>query len=234
MSFGIEVASPQCAGVGSDFYTSLIASVVSLVAIVLVLMAKPIWTKLRTRRPLGEMIRSTEGATAMRDLFVVVLLLHPTVSGRAMEFFRCREIDGVSYLMADYSIECFDTKWYFYLFIVLQILVFFSIGTPAVMAYVLRKRRDTLYEDDGKVKDQPLDILYAIYQPKAYYYESVQMASAAQYPVLPMDSVHQFWMSQVFKLGLWSALVFFEHGSEFQHDCQLQAFKRGAVLPLFT
>ena len=162
----------------------------------------------------------------MRDLFVVVLLLHPTVSGRAMEFFRCREIDGVSYLMADYSIECFDGTWFFYLFIVLQILVFFSIGTPVAIAYVLYKRRDTLYEDDGKVKDQPLDILYAIYQPKAYYYESVQMVSGP-FPWLRCISLITLTTSesscflQVCKLGLWSALVFFEHGSEFQQDCQL-------------
>ena len=113
----------------------------------------------------------------MRDLFVVVLLLHPTVSGKAMEFFRCRTIDDVSYLMADYSIECGDGQWFAYLFLVLSILVFFSIGTPVAIAYVLYKRRDALYEDNGQVKPQPLDILYAIYRPKAFYYESVQMVS---------------------------------------------------------
>ena len=57
------------------------------------------------------------------------------------------------------------------------VLLGFALGTPAAIFLVLRRRRKTLYEEDGKVKEQPLDILYAIYQPHAYYYESVQMAS---------------------------------------------------------
>ena len=77
----------------------------------------------------------------------------------------------------------------------LSILVFFSLGTPAAIAYVLRKRLGSLYNADGTVKPQPLDILYAIYQPHAWYYEAVHMC---------------------FKLALWGALVFFEHGSEMQ------------------
>ena len=64
-----------------------------------------------------------------------------------------------------------------------------SIGTPAAIFLVLRRQRATLHDEDGKVKPQPLDVLYAIYTPSAYYYESVQMA---------------------FKMGLWSALVFFK------------------------
>merc|ERR1712216_756670 len=52
-----------------------------------------------------------------------------------------------------------------------------------------------LYDANGTPIPQPLDILYAIYKPAAYYYEAVQM---------------------LFKLALWSALVFFDSGSEMQ------------------
>ena len=79
--------------------------------------------------------------------------------------------------------------------VVLLVLVFFSFGTPCAIAYLLYQRRAALYDDDGKPKPQPLDILYAIYAPHAYWYEPVQL---------------------VFKLLLWSALVFFDHGSEMQ------------------
>ena len=74
-------------------------------------------------------------------------------------------------------------------------VVFCVNRTHFAIAWVLYHRRDDLYNEDGTVKPQPLDILYAIYHRDAYYYESVQMA---------------------FKLALWSALVFFEHGSEMQ------------------
>jgi hypothetical protein len=112
-----------------------------------------------------------------------------------MEFFRCQTIDGVSYLMADYSVRCYDAAWFAFLPLVVLVLLGFSLGTPAIIVLVLRRQRDRLYDENGKPKPQPLDILYAVYQPKAYFYEAVQMC---------------------FKLALWSALVFFEHGSEMQ------------------
>ena len=48
-------------------------------------------------------------------------------------------------------------------------------GFPVAIAYTLRKRRDTLYDKDGVVIPQPLDILFAIYQSGAYWYEAVGM-----------------------------------------------------------
>ena len=141
------------------------------------MMLQPLRAKLENDWTWGEMALSSQGALGFRDLFVVVLLLHPTVSGKAMEFFRCQRIDGVAYLMADYAVVCHDATWWAFLPLVLLVLLGFALGTPAAIFLVLRRRRKTLYEEDGKVKEQPLDILYAIYQPRAYYYESVQMAS---------------------------------------------------------
>jgi len=201
MSLSIEVAAPQCFGFGASFYTVFLTTLVALSLVLLVLVASPLSAVARSFRERGlrpavlEVVVSEGGARAFRDAFVVVLLLHPTISGKAMEFFRCRTIDGVPYLMADYSVECYDSTWFAYLVLVLFVLVAFSLGTPCFVAYVLRARRATLYEEDGKPKPQPLDVLYAIYAPHAYWYESVQM---------------------VFKLALWSTLVFFEHGSELQ------------------
>ena len=201
MSFGLEVASPQCAGVGSSYYVVFLMTLVALGLVMLALMAGPVIALARKPRSSGwkanlrDVVVTNQSARAFRDVFVVVLLLHPTISGKAMQFFRCRTIDGVSYLMADYSVECFDSTWYAYLIIVVLVLALFSVGTPVVIAYVLYTRRDSLYDDDGAPKPQPLDVLYAIYKPSAFYYESVQMA---------------------FKLALWSTLVFFEHGSEMQ------------------
>ena len=64
-----------------------------------------------------------------------------------------------------------------------------------MVAYVLYVRRASLYKADGTPEPQPLDILFAMYRPGAYWYESCQMVS---------------------KLALWSTLVFFEPQSEMQ------------------
>ena len=195
MSFGLDVVSPQCTGIGSDFHAMFKYTVAALIVLCASLLVSPVVAKFKNGWSWGQMALSEAGSTSFRDLFVVVLLLHPTVSGKAMEFFRCRTIDGVAYLMADYSLECYDSTWFAYLAIVLLVLMLFSLGTPCVIAYVRYARRATLYDADGAPKPQPLDVLYAIYHPRAFYYESVQM---------------------VFKLALWSALVFFNHGSEMQ------------------
>ena len=201
-SLGIEVTSPQCAVGGTNFYVLFLATLVGLGLIILVLMATPFAMVARKRRggsglraAMSAVLVSDEGARAFRDVFVVVLLLHPSISGKAMEFFRCRTIDGVAFLMADYSLVCYDGTWYLFLPIVLLVLTLFSLGTPCAVAYVLYSRQAALYDDDGKAVPQPLDVLYAIYQSNAYWYESVQM---------------------IFKLALWSTLVFFEHGTEMQ------------------
>jgi len=178
LSLGVEVASPQCAGLmPSGYYANFAASLLTLLLVCAGMVAAPLRAKVRNGWTWSEQALSSEGGVGFRDLFVVVLLLHPTVSGKAMAFLRRQRINGVAYLMADYAIACHDATWWAFLPLVLLVLAGFSLGTPAAIFFVLRRRRATLYEEGGKVKEQPLDILYAIYTPQAYYYESVQMAS---------------------------------------------------------
>jgi len=192
LNFGIEFVSPQCLGIGSNYYALFSATVGSLALIGVALMLLPLR---RSGWNLRKMLHSDVGGRAFRDLFVVVLLFHPSVSGTAMLFFRCQEINGVSYLMADYSIECFDSSWWSFLPFILFVLILFSLGTPCAIARVLYARRDRLYDESGEYVKQPLDVLFASYRKEHYYYESVIM---------------------VFKLALWCSLVMFNHGFEGQ------------------
>ena len=129
VTLGIEVASPQCAVDGMSYYVLFSATIVGLILTMLVLVAGPLAAVAQKRAEKGvraavrEAIVSEKGGGAFRDLFVVVLLLHPSVSGKAMEFFRCREIGGVPYLMVDYAIECYDGAWFAFLPLVLLVLL---------------------------------------------------------------------------------------------------------------
>eukprot|EP00935_MAST-01C_sp_MAST-1C-sp1_P001305 g1305.t1 len=40
------------------------------------------------------------------------LFAYPVISVRVVDTFACHEIEGVFYLRADYSIECYDERWY--------------------------------------------------------------------------------------------------------------------------
>ena len=86
LSLGLEVASPQCAGVGTDFFSMLGLTVVALITLILVMISPPLLTMHREAWSWHEMVLSKEAERSFRDLFVVVLLLHPPVSGKAMEF----------------------------------------------------------------------------------------------------------------------------------------------------
>jgi len=96
----------------------------------------------------------------------VILFVHPGLSGQAFFFFRCHEIkdmmpdppllgveasDGVGnaaaassfYLVADYSLECYDDVWYAMRPYTLFVVIVFSFGLPLVfLILLLRYRKD--------------------------------------------------------------------------------------------
>ena len=92
-------------------------------------------------------------ALVVRDAMMVVILFHPFVSGKAMRAFQCREVlpsspNGtvVSYLEADMRIVCFGSDWTPIAVLAGFTLSVFSLGAPAVIFFVMYRRRHTLGE----------------------------------------------------------------------------------------
>ena len=110
ISFGIEVVSTQCAGSRLSFYTRLWLAVGSMLVLCAVTMLGPLLVMARTGTSFQDTLALADTMRALRDLFVLVLLLYPSISGMAMEFFRCQRIDGVPYMMArDHPL---DSSWH--------------------------------------------------------------------------------------------------------------------------
>ena len=84
------------------------------------------------------------------------------------------------------------TAVHLFLVLVAAVVIFFSLGAPIMIARTLHKRSKDLEKEEVR---ELLGVLYYLYRKECYWYEAVNM---------------------VFKLMLWSALVFFEHGSEMQ------------------
>jgi hypothetical protein len=122
---------------------------------------------------LGE--QSAAVAGSIRDTFILVLLVHPNITGKALQFFRCHYVDGVPYLMEDYSLQCHDSWWFGQLFMILLVLFAFSFGTIFLIAFVLLHRRDELDSEDNK---QFLGVLYCVYRPGAYYFGLIALFSS--------------------------------------------------------
>ena len=90
---------------------------------------------------------------------VVVLFVHPAISGQAFFFFRCHEIKDIeqtltgdnsptvtSYLVADYSLKCFDGAWNAMLPWAIIVVVGFSLGVPLFLLWNLCKHRKAIME----------------------------------------------------------------------------------------
>jgi hypothetical protein len=100
---------------------------------------------------------------------VVVLFVHPAISGQAFFFFRCHEIKDVektltgggnsnaakaqslvttvtSYLVADYALKCFDGAWFTMLPWAIFVVVGFSLGVPTFLLCNLCKHRKAIKE----------------------------------------------------------------------------------------
>ena len=92
-------------------------------------------------------------ALIVRDMMMVVVLFHPFVSGKAMRAFQCREVQPsspngtvVSYLETDMRIVCFGSDWTPIAVLAGFTLIFFSLGAPAVIFFVLYQRKHKLGE----------------------------------------------------------------------------------------
>ena len=132
----------------------------------------------------------------LRDLCLIILLIHPTLSGYAFGFFNCKFIEetggvhvlnkrsGNYYMVADYGLKCYDSAYNGMMVLAVAVVVFFSFGIPLLFAFVLYKRREAL---DSPATKQYLGMLYLSYKPECYWFESVQM---------------------LFKLALWASLTF--------------------------
>jgi hypothetical protein len=91
---------------------------------------------------------------------ISVLFAHPGVSGHAMYFFSCHEILDMpttdkygtetvatrSYMVADYSLECYDKAWFAMLPFAVFVLAAFSVGVPAFLFVLMYNRRHVIYK----------------------------------------------------------------------------------------
>ena len=196
----VQIASPACLGMPVSYYGRL-ASMVVITTVIIGLPWLVSW--LQHRRDAAKWAAAVKNR--LRDTFLLVVLLHPTISGTAFYHFRCRAVnyadqraqgssgyEAKQYLMADYSLECYDSAWSGMLALALIVILGFSLGMPILFARLLWKRRAELQNPETK---KLLGVLYMSYKPDLYWFESVTMT---------------------FKLALWATLVFFDHGSQFQ------------------
>jgi hypothetical protein len=120
-----------------------------------------------------------------------LFLVYPYVSSNVLRTFSCREVEGVHYLIADFSVRCFDSRWDRFLpYSIIMILVY-PVGIPllffsllwfvSIVAVVFCARENSLTPaqhryDFNRVEIRlQLGFLYDGYASDTWWFEMVDM-----------------------------------------------------------
>jgi hypothetical protein len=77
--------------------------------------------------------------------FNVMLLVYPFLSPAVVAVFNCREVAGDWWLESDYSLPCYDTRWYWWAAVSALVCVCYVAGLP-ILAFVAVIRRSPSIE----------------------------------------------------------------------------------------
>ncbi len=95
------------------------------------------------------------------------------VSLKILRLFRCREIDGVSWLEADMRLQCYTTEWTGYAIYGVIMCVVYVFGLPLLVSILLFRRRHALFGADAAATANlaAFGFLYEDYGPSAWLWE---------------------------------------------------------------
>ena len=172
----VSLASPSCMGAPFNYHRRLGTMVGVVVAVLTVPWLRDL-SKMQWRKSHGRTYTAGDWQTLvshrLRDTCLVILLIHPTLSGYAFNFFNCKFVEelggaynlnnhtGNWYMAADYSLRCYDSAYSGMLVVAIVVVVFFSLGIPLFFAVVLWRKRNELQEEATK---KLLGILYSSYK----------------------------------------------------------------------
>ena len=83
-------------------------------------------------------------------LNILIFLLYPSVSSMLFQVHNCRRIDGVSYLHADYSIECDSSAHQYAAIFSGFMIVLVAFGTPVLYLLLLLPHRQAIQCGGGE------------------------------------------------------------------------------------
>jgi hypothetical protein len=129
------------------------------------------------------------GATAMPKVnwtdvfkasFMLLFIAYPGVSLKVLRLFKCREIEGEWWLAADMRLRCYDGRWAGFAIYGLTMAVFYIVGLPAAVLWILWRRRHKLF---GSPTDPfvastraTFGFLYVDYGDSAWWWEVEELA----------------------------------------------------------
>ena len=122
--------------------------------------------------------RTVAVARAAHLINLVVFVLFPGLCAKVFAALKCKQIGAKSYLVADFSVECWVGEHAQRAALAFACLLVYVLGIPMLTLGILRCNRAHLY-DESSPKHETLMLsvgsLYSSYEPQYYYWEVVEM-----------------------------------------------------------
>eukprot|EP00937_MAST-01D_sp_MAST-1D-sp2_P006337 g6337.t1 len=80
-------------------------------------------------------------------LLPFLFIVYPSISKTVIRMLRCRNIDGASYLLSDFSVRCDQDEYSRYYGLAVFFTILYPIGIPGLFTYVLARNRHKLPPD---------------------------------------------------------------------------------------
>jgi len=103
-----------------------------------------------------------------------LFLIYPSISRQILMQFVCRYINEEWILYADFSMRCFDSRWFENVPYSIVMILIFPIGIPLVFFLMIKRRRKQHDLKDVRVLIQ-LGFLYDAFELQFWYWEPVDM-----------------------------------------------------------
>jgi hypothetical protein len=77
---------------------------------------------------------------------MLAFFLYPMISAGLLKLYHCREVENTAFMHIDYRIKCYDKEWEWYAMTGAVFFLFYVVGIPAVLTYMLYVYRDALFD----------------------------------------------------------------------------------------
>jgi uncharacterized membrane protein len=106
-------------------------------------------------------------------LLFTLFLIYPSCSSTVLRLFVCRRVEGVDYLLADFSLECYTSEWRQYAAYAGIMIAVYPVGIPAFFFFMLWRYRHRLEEIGTRAQ---LGFLYDAYTRDMWWFEMLDVA----------------------------------------------------------
>lgn len=104
-------------------------------------------------------------AAVIRLALFIFLLVYPRIRSLLAQFFQCQQVDGESYLVADYSVHRYDSQWKKMLVVEAVLVLVYPLGGILGIFLLLKYKR----------AEVNVQFMTAQYKPEYYYWDVVEM-----------------------------------------------------------